>query len=88
MSKYIIIFLVLFLTGCADNIQFNNPTNIELVGFFYGLWHGIIIIFSFFSSLFFDDVAIYAAYNNGSWYDFGYIIGVVFHIRFSIKLTN
>lgn len=40
------------------------------------MWHGLIIVFSFFGSIFSDDIAIYAIYNNGGWYDFGFVLGV------------
>ncbi len=43
-------------------------------GFFMGLLHGFIILFSFVGSLF-TDVRIYAFPNSGGWYDFGYLIG-------------
>jgi hypothetical protein len=33
---------------------------------------------TFIFSLFTDDVAIYAVPNNGTWYDFGYFVGIVF----------
>jgi len=46
------------------------------VGFWYGLWHGFILPFSWAISLFDKDVAIYAIYNSGGWYDFGYLLGV------------
>jgi hypothetical protein len=48
----------------------------EPVGFLHGLWHGFISPFALFCSLFNDNVAIYAIYNNGEWYDFGYMLGV------------
>jgi hypothetical protein len=46
------------------------------VGFWYGLWHGFILPISWICSLFMDEVAIYAVYNNGGWYDFGFVLGV------------
>ena len=33
---------------------------------------------AFIVSLFMQDVAIYAVPNNGTWYDFGYFVGIVF----------
>ena len=74
--KYLIIsFLVLFLTGCADEVTLQQAINIEPVGFWYGLWHGITFPISFIGSLF-SDISIYAIYNNGGWYDFGFFLGV------------
>lgn len=51
------------------------PNGYDLPGFFMGLIHGFIILFSFVGSLFMD-VRIYAFPNSGGWYDFGYLIGV------------
>lgn len=70
------IMLVLTLSGCADHVQFAAAATREPVGFWYGLWHGMILPFSWFLSLFMDDVAVYAIYNNGGWYDFGFFLGV------------
>jgi len=49
----------------------------ELPGFWLGLWHGLITPVTFVVSLFTDDVNIYAVPNNGNWYDFGYVLGVM-----------
>jgi hypothetical protein len=70
------IMLVFTLSGCADHVQFAQAAEKEPVGFWYGLWHGMILPFAWFLSLFMDDVAIYAIYNNGGWYDFGFFLGV------------
>ena len=68
--------LVMLLSGCADQVSFAEAATKEEVGFWYGLWHGLIIIFAWIGSLFSDDIAIYAIYNNGGWYNFGYVLGV------------
>jgi len=74
---YLILGLLFVLTGCADSVDHITAASIEPVGFLHGLWHGVIIIWSFVSSLFIDDVAIYATYNNGAWYDFGFVTGII-----------
>ena len=66
---------LLLLSGCADHVTFQQAATHELVGFWSGLWHGIIAPIAWFISLFCDDVAIYAIYNNGGWYDFGFVLG-------------
>jgi hypothetical protein len=43
-------------------------------GFWSGVIHGFLILFSFIGSLF-TEVRIYAFPNSGSWYDFGYLLG-------------
>ncbi len=67
---------VALLSGCADAMSLQQAIITEKVGFWHGLWHGIIIPFSWLISLFSDEVAIYAIYNNGGWYDFGFFVGI------------
>ncbi len=62
---------VALLGGCAHQ---PTPKAFEPPGFWYGLLHGFLILFSFIGSLF-TDVRIYAFPNSGGWYDFGYLIG-------------
>ena len=79
MKKFIIgllaVLTVFILSGCADTIPYTMAQNVTQVGFWYGLWHGMILPFSWLVSLFSDNTAIYAVYNNGGWYDFGFMIG-------------
>ena len=65
------VFFVLLLTSCAS-----QPSNIsgDGPGFFIGLWHGYIAIFSLIVG-FFTDVRIYNFPNSGYWYDVGFVIG-------------
>lgn len=70
--------LVLALAACAAGV---NPDvgvpapDGDVAGFWLGLWHGIISPITFLISLFTDDVSIYEVYNNGNWYDFGFVLG-------------
>lgn len=79
------VYILLFLTGCADSVNYNIEDYKEPVGFFYGFWHGLISPIAFIISLFDKDVAIYAVYNNGSWYDFGFLLGCAFFSGTSIE---
>jgi hypothetical protein len=72
----IVLIFVLLLTGCADNVDYFKAAAMEPVGFWYGLWHGMTATFALIGHLFNDDIAVYAIYNNGGWYDFGFLIGV------------
>lgn len=63
-----------FLTACATQSAGNV---IDPPGFFSGLFHGFIILFSFIISLF-TDYEIYAFPNSGGWYNFGFLLGAMF----------
>jgi hypothetical protein len=59
------------LAGCATQPR---PETLDPPGFFLGLLHGFLILFSFIGSLF-SNVRIYAFPNSGGWYDFGFLCG-------------
>ncbi len=75
-TVYIVLLLgvILFFASCATQ-SFEEALNPP--GFFWGLLHGFILLFSFVASLF-TDFEIYAFPNNGGWYDFGFLLGVMF----------
>ena len=63
------------LAGCAAP---GNPA-VALPGtpgFWQGLWHGMIFPVTFFVSLFNHSVGVYAAVNDGGWYNFGFFLGI------------
>lgn len=68
--------LVVFMAGCAD-VEPHVQQCLEghTYGFWGGLWHGMICPLSFIGSLFSDDIAVWAANNNGGWYAFGFLLG-------------
>ncbi|OVE77905.1 hypothetical protein BVX99_01305 [bacterium F16] len=76
MKLSICLLLLLILSGCADHVSFDQASGIPKVGFLHGFWHGIIFPIAWVISLFDDSTAIYAVYNNGGWYDFGFFLGV------------
>ena len=71
-----VLIALLAASGCADQATFDTAKTIEQVGFWHGLWHGLIFPFAWVVSLFDSGTAIYAIYNNGGWYDFGFFLGV------------
>ena len=73
----LLILTLTLLTGCADNVTFEQASKIDPVGFWYGLWHGITFGIAFIGSLFSDNIAVYAIYNDGGWYNFGFWLGIV-----------
>jgi len=73
------IFLVLALVSCAagpNEMKKTAGPNGKVAGFWLGLWHGFIALFTFIISLFTDKVGVYEAHNSGGWYNLGFIIGV------------
>lgn len=76
MKKVLLLVVgLMLLSGCADTMSFQQAAEATPVGFWYGFWHGMILPISWFVSLFSDSTAIYAIYNNGGWYDFGFVLG-------------
>lgn len=76
MKKLLFILMLgLLLVGCADTQTVNTCVTGSPVGFWWGLWNGWTLPFSFIGSLIYDDIAIYAVNNNGGWYDFGFLLG-------------
>lgn len=65
------------LTACAAT-QGSNTVTVGAPGFWLGVWHGFIFPVAFIVSLFTDQVSVYAVPNNGTWYNFGYFVGIVF----------
>ena len=58
------------LTGTPDDDG-------RVAGFWHGLWHGFIALFTFVISLFTDSVRVYEVHNSGNWYNFGFMLGVM-----------
>ena len=61
----------LFLVACATQPQ---PDAYDPPGFFSGLFHGFVMLFSLIGSIF-TNIRIYNFPNSGGWYDFGYVLG-------------
>lgn len=68
----------LLLAACAPGPNEFMNTGI-VAGFWRGLWHGLIAPVTFLISLFSHTVGVYEIHNNGNWYNFGFIIGVLCH---------
>lgn len=67
-----VVVAALALASCA-----HQPPPVKVFdppGFFSGLAHGFLILFSLIGSLF-TDVRVYAFPNSGFWYDVGYFLG-------------
>jgi hypothetical protein len=66
--------LVLAACAAGANPQVGGP---DAAGFWQGLWQGLILPVTFVISLFSDNVNIYEVNNDGNWYDFGYVLGLM-----------
>lgn len=75
----LVLVMVLSLSACAagPNVVMMEENVVgETAGFWQGLWHGFISPFTFLISLFNQNISIYEVYNNGGWYNFGFMVGV------------
>jgi hypothetical protein len=73
-------FILMILAACTagPNTLMNSANSLgEIAGFWQGLWHGLIAIVTFIISLFKDTVSVYEVHNNGTWYNFGFILGMM-----------
>lgn len=81
--------IVMLLSGCADAVNVSPCIkDVELVGFWHGVWHGMIAQFSFIGSLFSDEIAVYAINNNGGWYNFGFVGGLGVMVRLLVGVVK
>jgi hypothetical protein len=72
--------LLLVLAGCApgpNSLADSADREGQVAGFWMGLWQGIICPVTFIISLFTDNVQMYEVHNNGGWYNFGFLLGVM-----------
>jgi hypothetical protein len=80
-SILVIVALVLILLGgCApgaNELAHKADSKGIIAGFWRGLWNGLIAPVTFIISLFNPNVQIYEVHNNGGWYNFGFIFGLM-----------
>lgn len=83
MKRPLLLFLIVALVSvalisCTAGPNPNEPEQSdEPAGFFLGLWHGFVSLFAFIVSLFSERVGVYEVYNNGNWYNFGFVLGAM-----------
>jgi len=66
-----------FTTAGRNELENSANENGEIAGFWRGLWHGLIVPLAFMISLFKDNVGVYETHNNGKWYNFGFVLGLM-----------
>ena len=81
--------LLVLLAACAaggnelvGTASAPGPAGVDLAprGFWWGLWHGLIVPVTFLVSLFTESVNVYEVHNSGNWYDAGFVLGLTFSI--------
>ena len=78
LALLILLVVPLLLAACTagPNELRNIPDEDgEVAGFWKGLWHGLISPITFIISIFSKNVRFYEVHNNGSWYNFGFVLG-------------
>jgi hypothetical protein len=74
-----IVFLLLFvLASCTpgpNSLEKTPDGEGKVAGFWKGLWHGLIAPITFIISIFSKSVRLYEVHNNGTWYNFGFVLG-------------
>ena len=80
-TSALVVGSVLLLASCAagpnDLADTARAEGGDPAGFLRGLWHGVIALVTFVISLFTDSVSVYEVHNNGGWYDFGFLLGLM-----------
>jgi hypothetical protein len=76
----VMVCALLLLAACTaghnGQVETANAEGI-VAGFWRGLWHGVIAPVTFVVSLFRADVQVYEVHNNGAWYNFGFVLGMM-----------
>lgn len=62
--------------GANELVNTENQEG-NIAGFWKGFWHGLILPIAFIISLFKENVGVYETHNNGKWYHFGFLLGVM-----------
>jgi len=73
-----VLIAALVMAGCApgpNSVEKTANSEGETAGFLLGLWHGFISPVTFIISVFSKNVRLYEVHNNGTWYNFGFVLG-------------
>jgi hypothetical protein len=76
----LVILALVLLAGCApgpNDMRGSASATGVVAGFWRGLWNGIIAPVTLIISLFNGKVQMYEVHNNGGWYNFGFLVGMM-----------
>ncbi len=74
----LVLAAALVLASCApgpNSAEKTPDAEGHTAGFFLGLWQGFISPVTFVISVFTKNVRFYEVHNNGTWYNFGFVLG-------------
>jgi hypothetical protein len=76
----VVLLIIVALSLCAcvpgpNPLENVAPESGTVAGFWLGLWHGVISPVTFIISIFRSDIRFYEVYNDGFWYNLGFVIG-------------
>ena len=74
----ILCLFIFVLASCApgpNGLEKTPDSEGKVSGFFKGLWYGLISPITFVISVFSKNVRLYEVHNNGTWYNFGFVLG-------------
>jgi hypothetical protein len=81
LSALILVLLLLAtFAACApgpNHLRGTPGPRDAVAGFWLGLWQGFIAPFVLIISLFKHGMNIYEVHNDGAWYNFGYLFGLM-----------
>jgi hypothetical protein len=76
----LLIILLVTMAACTAGPNLAGDTanqDGKPAGFWLGLWHGLIAPFTLVIFIFNHNVSAYETHNNGGWYIFGFIFGLL-----------
>ena len=75
----LVVLMVVLVGGCGlpghVDVEGGLTPDAEPVGFWFGVWHGLLCWLTWIIEIFNRDVRIYAAHNTGIGYDLGWLLG-------------
>lgn len=78
MGFLLIFVMMIFSLSCVpgpNKLEKTADKAGKVASFWKGIWHGLLSPITFIISIFTKNIRFYEVHNNGSWYNFGFVIG-------------